>query len=540
MPLMGSLYVGNSGLTTAQNALNTTAHNMSNVDTDAYTRQQIQLTNSAYNTVSKSNCATSYLQLGLGVTYSQTRQVRDYFLDLNYRRESGRSSFYDNSVNTMDEMEDVLGESSNGQSFSESISNLWTSIQELDKNPTLQTNQNLFVTRCYEFVTNASAVYSSLCDYQTNMNTIVKTDTDQINSYAQQLESLNNQIVKIEAGGFEHANDLRDQRNSILDELGGLADISWKENDDGYVSVQLEGTDLVKGGVINEIGLYQDEQTGFYTPYWESEAEYQTNIDGSKEVIPSSAMEAQVFDLTRTVSSDLNTDIGGLKSVLLARGDHNATYTDLDDTDGHYNNDIAQSIVMNTEAEFDQLVHSITSTINDILKDAAETATAANPDSTYMRDSSGNILQMFSEISSGVGLTSSNIEINGSLRSTPSLLGFTTDDGEEDNTTTTALKSAFEDKSYTLNPNVATKVSFTGYYQALISQVSNSGEVYKAIQSSQTKMLSSISDAREQIVGVSSDEEMSNMVMYQNAYNAASRYINVVNTMLGDLLDKLS
>ena len=52
MPLMGSLYVGNSGLTTAQNALNTTAHNMSNVDTDAYTRQQIQLTNSAYNTVS--------------------------------------------------------------------------------------------------------------------------------------------------------------------------------------------------------------------------------------------------------------------------------------------------------------------------------------------------------------------------------------------------------------------------------------------------------------------------------------------------------
>ena len=53
-------------------------------------------------------------------------------------------------------------------------------------------------------------------------------------------------------------------------------------------------------------------------------------------------------------------------------------------------------------------------------------------------------------------------------------------------------------------------------------------------------MLSSISDAREQIVGVSSDEEMSNMVMYQNAYNAASRYINVVNTMLGDLLDKLS
>ena len=536
MPLMGSLYVGNSGLTTAQNALNTTAHNMSNVDTSGYTRQQVQLTNSIYNTVSKSNCATSYLQLGLGVTYSQTRQVRDYFLDLNYRRESGRSAFYNNSVDTMDEMEDVLGESSNGQSFSESVSNLWTAIQELDKNPTLQTNQNLFVTRCYEFATNASAVYQSLCDYQTNMNTTVKEDTDQINSDAQKLEELNNAIVKVEAGGTEHANDLRDQRNSILDDLSQLADISWKENDDGYVSVQLEGTDLVKGGVVNELDLYKDSETDFYTPFWKFEAEYEKKDDGSEQVIPSSAMEAQVFDLSRTISSDLNTDIGGLKSVLLARGDHNATYKDLADSDT-YNKDISQSIVMNTEAEFDQLVHGIASKINEIM---ATAATNAGIDSTYMKDSDGNTLQMFNEIAEGEGLSSGNIEVNADLRSTPSLLKFMTDDGEEDNTTTTALKEAFEDKAYTLNPNVATKVTFTGYYESLISQVSNSGEVYKAIQSSQDKTVSTIADAREQIVGVSSDEEMTNMVMYQNAYNAASRYINVVNTMLGNLLDNLS
>jgi flagellar hook-associated protein 1 FlgK len=540
MPLMGSLYLGTSGLTVSQNALNTTAHNMSNVDTSAYTRQQVQLTNSIYNTISKTQCATSYTQLGLGVTYSQTRQVRDYFLDLNYRRESGRSAFYDNSVSTMDEMEDVLGESSNGQSFSESVSNLWTAVQELDKDPTTQVNQNLFVTRCYEFITNANAVYNSLCDYQTNMNATVKTDTEKINSYAEKLEDLNNQIVKIEAGGFEHANDLRDERNSVLDELSKLADISWDENDDGYVSVQLEGTDLVKGGVINEIGLYQDKDTGFYTPYWKSEAKYETQQDGTESVIASSVNDAKLFDLTRTISSDLNTDIGGLKSVLLARGDHNATYNDLDDSNGYYNKNISQSIVMNTEAEFDQLIHNITTKINSIMSDAATTATAANSGSTYMRDSDGNILQMFNEITSGGGMSCGNIEINSQLRSTPSLLKFVKDDGESDNVTTTALKAAFEDSSYTLNPNVATKVTFNGYYEALVSQVSNSGKVYKAIQSSQESTLNAISSAREQIVGVSSDEEMTNMVMYQNAYNAASRYINVVNAMLENLLEKLS
>ena len=95
MSLMGSLYVGQSGLQTGQNALNTTAHNMSNVDTVGYTRQQVQQTARTYRTLSKTNSANAYQQAGLGVQYARVKQVRDYFLDKTYRRESGRSAFYD-------------------------------------------------------------------------------------------------------------------------------------------------------------------------------------------------------------------------------------------------------------------------------------------------------------------------------------------------------------------------------------------------------------------------------------------------------------
>ena len=66
MSLMGSLYVGQSGLQTGQNALNTTAHNMSNVDTVGYTRQQVQQTARTYRTLSKTNSANAYQQAGLG------------------------------------------------------------------------------------------------------------------------------------------------------------------------------------------------------------------------------------------------------------------------------------------------------------------------------------------------------------------------------------------------------------------------------------------------------------------------------------------
>ena len=110
MSLMGSLYVGTSGLQTGQNALNTTAHNMSNIDTTGYTRQQVQQGTRYYNTISKTASANSYQQIGLGVNYSQVKQVRDYFLDKTYRRESGRSAFYEASVAAVEEVEDLSQE----------------------------------------------------------------------------------------------------------------------------------------------------------------------------------------------------------------------------------------------------------------------------------------------------------------------------------------------------------------------------------------------------------------------------------------------
>ena len=95
MPLMGSLYVGASGLQTGQNALNTTAHNLSNIDTKGYTRQQVQQSSKSYLTLSIDVNSVNNKQVGLGVTYSRAKQVRDYFLDKTYRRESGRSMFYE-------------------------------------------------------------------------------------------------------------------------------------------------------------------------------------------------------------------------------------------------------------------------------------------------------------------------------------------------------------------------------------------------------------------------------------------------------------
>ena len=546
MSLFGSLYIGVSGLQTSNNALNTTAHNMSNLDTIGYTRQQVAQGTRTYITLSKSN-KTNWKQTGLGVNYTLTRQERDLILDKNYRRESGRMAFYDVSANALEEIEYILGESNEGHEFSEALNGengFWVSVQELSKDPTNSVNQNLFVTKAYEFITRAQAVYKSLREYQQNLNKTVVTDVNKINAYAKEIQALNEKIISVEAG-VENANDLRDRRNYLLDELAKLGSINYSEDGNGYVKVRFEGVDLVQGGVVNEIGLYQDLETGFYTPYWTMLATCDYNEDGEVVVTEEGIKGARVFDLTAKISSQFNTDIGSLKSTLYARGDHFATYRELNDInkdgvyeEGWYNQNIEQSIVMNVEAEFDQLIHSIVTKINQILEDAANRA-GQPPESTYLRDENGKPYQLFEKIAEEGDWTVGNIIINSELRQNPSLLTFRLGEHSEDNETMEQLKKAFEEAVYKLNPNVETPVNFVDYYKNLVSQIANTGSVFRAVQANQTVASDALAGAREQIVGVSSDEELTNMIMYQNAYNASSRYINVISEMLDHILSTL-
>lgn len=546
MPLFGSLYIGASGLQTSQNAMNTTAHNMTNVDTKGYTRQQILLNTRTYQTLSVSASAVSYQQYGMGVYYSQTRQVRDMFLDRTYRKESGRSAFYETNVKVIDEMEDLFGEFQ-GVEFLESLENLWKTVQDLDRDPCDLTNQNLLVSRCNEFLKRASLVYTGLCDMQDNLNTQIKNSVDTINKYGEELVQINKQIMRAEAGKVEHANDLRDRRNYILDELSKMGKISYEEDMYGAVTVQFEGVDFVKTESYNKMEVYADRETGFYTPYWPQLADYETASWGERIPILESAT---VYDTTQEIRSSLNTDIGSLRSLLYARGDKRATYQDVaEENIEAYNRDISQSLLMNVQAEFDQLINKVVTAINDVLRQAAE----SEPDTDYMkaRDENGNVLrdefgnpiaiQMFELISDDPekGFTIGNMIVNEDLKREPGILSFRLKDGSEDKATTARLKAAFSEETHTLNPNLETKVSLIGYYTNLIDQLSITGEASKEIADLQAEVVNETFSAREMIVGVSDSEEMEFMIKFQNAFNASSRYVNVINEMIEHILSTL-
>ncbi len=557
MSLMANLYVGTSGLQTSQQALNTTAHNMANLDTQGYTRQQVSLGTRMYQTLERKMEPIAWKQIGNGVYYSNCKQVRSVFLDAAFRQETGRYSFYDVSLKAIEEIEDQLQEM-NGSEFAQSLNNLWVSVQELSKDPCSAVTQSSFITRSSEFITRAKSVYEGLVSYQENLDSTIEGMCNTINSYGERIRVLNEKIVDIEAGGRESANDYRDERNDLLDQLGEYGKLDYYEDVFGNVLVSFEGSPFVTTDHVNHIGVDRDlgSSVGFATPYWEYAARTETDpLTGIEKVV--SIDGAYIFDLTQSIATSINTDIGKLKSVVLARGDHNASYHDIVEDEQYYTDNIAQSVIMNVQAEFDQMIHNIMTTINDIME-----ASESNP--AFLDDSVGSAKDFVLFIEANeedavrykigdidpknlkpgqepihTGFTIKNAQINPLLVQDPTLFTFRKVDGSEDNVTTTLLKEAFTKEQYTLNPGVTTKNSFISYYNSLVSQVANTGDVLESIRSSQEMTVSSVEAAREQIVGVSSDEELEFMIMFQNAYNASSRFINVVSEMLEHLVTTL-
>lgn len=561
MPLMGSLYIGQSGLQTSQNALNTTAHNLSNIETTGYVRQQVLMADKDY--INHGVSAISYQQTGLGVDYDKVRQVRDFFLDTSYRKESGRSAFYDVCYEASVELETLLGEFS-GAEFQDTLANFWTAIQELQKDPASAVTQGQLISVASQFLESAQNVYQGMADYQDNLNSRIGDMITQINDYGNQLCKLNREILKVESGS-EEANDLRDQRNYILDQLGSMMNMTYAENSDGTVDVYLEGSlFVVRGsGKPFEMGMIQDPNTGFYTPTWPMDE------------------NSPVFNLNQDISTVNNTNIGQLKSIVLARGDRRANYTDLSDSykdpkTGEsvdlYNRGAsdkmatANSVVMNGMAEFDRLINKMVTEINNILTgekstiDAGGTPSYASEDDvpkelfvrlgTGRYSESGGVYSYIAEDTSGSPVdvstmyTLSNLKINPELAKEPTLIGypmsgFVSDDGSVDQTKADELAAAFAEAGLILNPNVTKSSNFTDYYADLVNQMANAGFIYKSISESQSATVDAIEEARQAVMGVSSNEELSNMIKFQSAYNASSRYINVINEMLGTIIESL-
>lgn len=555
----GSLYIGASGLQNAQYALNTTANNLANVNTTGYVRQQVRFADKNYNKLKDPNKNVNMQQYGLGVSIGDVVHARDIFLDKSYRKENGRKGFYTSFYEITDYVQDLFQEL-NGEQFKQSVSDLHQAFQELEPNMDNSTQQNLVLEKADLLLSRTKSLYDDMKSYQSNINEQIKDDVDRVNKIGNRIYELNLQIQKVEAGGQETAMTLRDERDNLLDELGGYGSVSIKEDATGFTYVDFESTPFIDDNKCYNIGLQEDKETGFYTPYWTQ----LSDVDKQQYV--------RVFKKNEVISTDLNTDVGSIKAKLLARGDGYGTYQDLESEEAY--DRISGCTMMETEAQVSALLHNIVTKINDAycpnktvdtdvtytdadgnqvslkgkkVLDAANCAVGEDgqlpPRELFTRvgmdrytkvtGDDGNTYYVYNEEDENDSTTLyslNNISINKELRKQITLMPYKNQNGT-DYPLGEKLMSLWNDKEMTLNPYDKKPCTFEGYYDKLIGQIGNDGNTFQSASETLTGALSSIDNQRQQTMGVSSDEELTHMIKFQSAYNASSRFMTVISQM---------
>ena len=639
---MAGLFIGTTGLKTAQTALNTTAHNLSNINTSGYTRQQVTFSDTQYVRVNTSDKVSSP-DYGLGVAVSEVRRIRDQFIDQAYRNENSRLGFYESQYKAIEEIEDQFGEMQ-GVTYESYLINLYNSVNELAKNPTSTVARSSLIQNATAFIEKSENVYKGLKDYQTTLNTQVKNMVDSINKLGDKIYTLNKKISKIESTGIEDANDLRDERDAAIDELSKYIDITYYENDSKEVVISAEGIPFITMGELAKMDTRVVEGTNLVIPTWPG-------------------YERDVYDLSTEASNVDDTDKGELKGLLIARGNMVVDYTvvpeapsssdyDMSTADGraayqeaynkyykaqeYYNTYIEPSAVLSAMAGFDKLVNGIVEKINNILcpeksevrnnpymapdgteiqadiytynsvsqqvlfdRYGREVTGTDNGDGTYSFSSGEKLYMSFggAEVpvdsytysmldmdKTGYGMDDDktvgtelfsrkgtdryikttddsgktiyirnnlnetdyeslyklgNLQINPEAAQNVGKIPLSTVQGKEDFDRAKELVDAWDEKFASLNPDTYAKSDFMTFYNNFIGEYATLGKALGNYVSNQTTMVDGYDNQRLQSEGVSSDEELEKMIKYQQAYNAASRYVNVVNQMLEHLVTSL-
>lgn len=277
------LSIGKSGLYTYQAAINTTAHNIANSTTEGYSRQVVK--QSATKALS---CHNSYGMIGTGVDVDSIDQIRDIYYDEKYWSNKAICGNYDSKNYYMKNIENYISEV-NADGLNAAFDEFGNMIQSLStdgSNLTMRTALTNYGTTVTDYMNNLA---TNLSRVQNEINTEIKTCAKEINNISEQIASLNKQINTIEIRG-ENANDLRDARALLVDQLSEYANVTVSEDVASGMNryiVRVDGRAVVDTYDYNslvvravETSVNQNDITGLYELEWQDGQHFDSNSEG--------------------------------------------------------------------------------------------------------------------------------------------------------------------------------------------------------------------------------------------------------------------
>lgn len=599
---MGRLSVGVTGLQTSQYALNTTAHNLMNTQTSGYSRQQVMLTDRSYNKLSTGAIYTNKTGLGVVTAeikqvrdnfadaayrtengrmdyykaqYEAVSEIETYFGELEGQDfNTTMNSLWLALQELQKESSSIVTRSSfisTAQTFLDRVQNIRTSLIQYQRN--LNQNIKQQVGRINELAT-----------------TILELNDDILSAEASGIENAND---------YKDArNSALDELSGLVNtEIVNNTDGTVEVYIEGRCLVTRGRTYKLEAVKIkdneNYVNNYDftDDSTDFMMPVWAEDqaalfsinrlpsTENNTDVGALKGLMMSRGYF--VGDYTdvpvkpdKPLAENYASDADYQAAMTQYEADLNTYVNDLD----YFNKYVEPYTITNLMSQFDVLVHAMTTQINDVLCPNKEVTLA-----------DGSVIKVLDEENAGIGMgngneyagtelfvrqsmpryteqtvtladgttqtlkvyneedpdnyyslySTGNIRINPELLQNPSLLPLSRETGAEAQEVVDDMLALWNEKFSTVSPNSLVECNYMDYYAGMMDDLSDRGYTYNSMAETQQQSVTDIDNLRQQVVGVSSDEELSNMIKFQHAYNASSRYINVVSEMIEHLINTL-
>lgn len=573
-----------SALQANQKRLDIIGQNLSNMNTVGYTRQQLETSSLNYSGLANHYTNGSEVIVGFGSSMNKVSQIRDPYLDVQYRAQMSKSSYTDSMQTALDSLSRILDESDTDgiRQALDDIQSSLTNMQKPDKvnDPVLESELRSRMQRLTNLLNDSAkqidTAQKNEFDRLNGEGTSEQGAVQKVNDILRQLGDLNIQIKQNQVMG-QPSLELMDERNVLLDELSGYLPIDityYKDtehagtytytykNPDGTVKTNPDGTPMTqqrdrmyeydsrgnilgkkewpddlkvelvytdKGGNAQRLTLVNGSEGGKGKNYGSLEMTAGSRTDPTNAALTftaaaSSAAVGAAPAQTTASASNSQFQSGSIQASLdmLGKKGTGATIAGTSTVD-----DVrGYKFYMN---KLDQLAENFAEILNNINKNGIQGNPTVNSDPYYLLVNKINDTDGDPTTDAGQGITAANIGISNDWINGNTHIGKMGD--SQNDTVLNMLESMSKAQAGLDNKTFADFMNNTSTILANDSS-SNKNSLVTDIT-----VLNSIQNSKDSISGVSMDEEASSMMTYMSAYNAASRLMTALDEALNTLIN---
>ncbi|MGG3804433.1 flagellar hook-associated protein FlgK [Metabacillus fastidiosus] len=531
------LEISKRGMFTQQSALHTTGNNISNVNTPGYSRQRINFEATTPYPSIGINRPQIPGQMGTGVEAGSVQRIRESFLDVQYRQENNKLGYWESRAQALEKMQEIMNEPSKA-GLSKTLDEFWQSLHDLAVNPINEGARSVVAERGEAVAQAFNYISTALTQVQGDLKSELKVSVDEINSLASQINNINKQISEIEPHGYL-PNELYDERDRLLDKLSTLANIKITNHSSGGNALK-----IAEGTVTVEFVDKDGKAIKGLAPF--------INGDTTKGPLGVQEFKIEFSDNGTDVSEDGRL-VKGIKlnnvDIDINIFSKTGKISSLIESNGYFDGTDEKGIYPDMLRELDTMAFEFALQFNKIHNQGKYLVDSGNGGLKLNDPNDPNTppINFFS-----LGLDSSNKEIfpvaNGNVKGAAGLIRVSEKIKDSSNNIAAASGSATEDevdnasnalalaevKNTTFN--IGTRhTTFQTYYEGLIGGMAVKTQQAERFTDNTTILRDSVDQRRQSVSAVSLDEEMTNMIQFQHAYNASARMI----TLQDEVLDKI-